>query len=147
MIYLDNKITEIHKDIEFLLDLEYSNLYSSFENSKVIEIFSTIHYVMNKSYKQMNSRLPSTESSNRYFWADDSRRLIWCNDLIRQLQRSFKDSKYDFDLEDSYSKIITKTESFLVDSWGSELPIGLNKVVLIPSTNFNYYLKMKENMF
>lgn len=59
----NNYIENVYRELLSYQNIEYEYLYETFKNSKLQEIFSTIHYLLMDNYKAMNSRLPTREYS------------------------------------------------------------------------------------
>lgn len=108
---------------------EYTNLYKNIENNKLREIFSVLHYHFICLFKEMNTRLPTIETTV-HFWAYQSRELIKIIDVSLNLEKKLKDTKYSFRIENNYKEIFIRVRSFLKQSGGSEIPIGVDKIEL-----------------
>lgn len=149
---LNNYIETIYREINLNINYEYIELYKDFENEKLIEIFSTLHAALINNYKLMNTRLPTNDSCS-HFWAEPSRELIRIIDIIRGMERTLKNTKYAFFLEQYYNEILINSEKFLSMSGGSEIPSNMEKVdlyYLIPIFLKNTVIKIdnrNENIF
>lgn len=108
---------------------EYTKLYYEFPNNKIQIIFSVLHNILNENYERMNERLPTKEHSV-YFWADESRNLIFAIEIIRDMEQKLKDSPFSFELDEYYEKIVKKSKEFLRASNGSEIPPYMEKIEL-----------------
>lgn len=60
---VNNYIENVYRELLSYQNIEYEYLYETFKNSKLQEIFSTIHYLLMDNYKAMNSHLPTREYS------------------------------------------------------------------------------------
>lgn len=109
---------------------KYSFLYLSFNNDEIIKIFSTLHTMIINSFEAMNTRLPATEVSNRHFWADNSRTLKKAIEISIDMETNFKNTEFDFCIDEEYRKIFDYCLNFLKESGGSALPIGMQQVKL-----------------
>jgi flagellin-specific chaperone FliS len=129
MINIDNAIEIAYRKLIDEINNEYDELYVNVQHKKLKIIFSTLHSKMLFLFDRMNSRLPTLDNSV-YFWAEESRELIKCIDIISQLQKSLSDSALAFNV-DSYYKIILDTCSdFLCQYRGSEIPPHTEKIEL-----------------
>ena len=108
---------------------EYTKLYYEFPNNKIQIIFSVLHNILNENYERMNERLPTKEHSV-YFWADESRNLIFAIEIIRDMEQKLKDSPFSFELDEYYEKIVKKSKEFLRASNGSKIPPYMDKIEL-----------------
>ena len=133
MLDIENYIESQFREIKNYENFEYVNLYKNFSSEKIQIIFSTVHYLFNTNYQRMNERLP-TKEYGAYFWAEESRNLIFAINTIRGMQRTLRDTAYAFELDDYYEDIVKKSEDFLSKSNGSEIPPYMEKITL-------YYLK------
>lgn len=143
---VNNYIENVYRELLPYQNIEYEDLYETFKNSKLQEIFSTIHYLLMDNYKAMNSRLPTRENT-AHFWADNSRKLILAIDCIQGLQRGLKNSSYKFTIDPYYEKVINESNSFLSNSGGSEIPPFMEKVELyytIPIFNSRNSIDIKS---
>ena len=121
--YIESQYREIYSD----LNIEFIELYKCFKSQKLQEIFATIHHLCVENYKLMNQRLPTRENGN-YFWADPSRKLIFAIDIALSMQRTLKNSEYAFEIVDYYKEVFRKSEEFLSNSRGSQIPPNLEKI-------------------
>lgn len=143
---VNNYIENVYRELLPYLNIEYEDLYKNFKNSRLQEIFSTIHYLLIDNYKAMNSRLPTRENTE-HFWADNSRNLILAIDCIQGLQRGLKNSSYRFTIDPYYEKIINESNNFLSNSGGSQIPPFMDKIELyytIPIFNSQNSLNVKS---
>lgn len=124
---VENYIEGVYRKLTTYKNIEYENLYESFKNQKLVEIFSTIHHLLIFNFEKMNSRLP-TEIGPVHFWADNSRQLILAIESAKGLQRALNKSKYMFRIDPYYEEVMTTVYKFLSDSGGSEIPFGIEKI-------------------
>lgn len=121
--YIESQYREIYSD----LNIEFIELYKCFKSQKLQEIFATIHHLCVENYKLMNQRLP-TRGNGNYFWADPSRKLIFAIDIALSMQRTLKNSEYAFEIVDYYKEVFRKSEEFLSNSRGSQIPPNMEKI-------------------
>lgn len=126
---IDNYIESQYRELKDNINMEYIDLYKSFQSEKLREILSTLHYTLISNYKLMNKRLPTSDTTS-HFWAADSRDLIYAIDMLYGLQNVLKDSGFAFKLDSYYAEIISVTKEVLSESGGSEIPAHMDKVQL-----------------
>lgn len=124
--YIESQYREL---VEKGLNVEFSDLYNSFENVKLREVLTTLHYYFITLFRTMNERLPTGENG-AHFWADPSRELISIIEITIGLYNTLKNSKYAFNIDDYYYELIKKCRNFLSSSGGSELPANMQKIDL-----------------
>lgn len=129
MATVDNYIESQYRLLGDRINIEYLDLYESFQNRKIQEIFSTIHHLFVDNYSAMNERLPTGDYGNHY-WAENSRELILAIEVLRGLERVLKTTNYAFSVDPYYEQVITKSMEFLVKSGGSPIPPHMEKVVI-----------------
>lgn len=127
MATVDNYIESQYRLLGDRINIEYLDLYESFHNRKIQEIFSTIHHLFVENYSAMNERLPTGDYGNHY-WAENSRELILAIEVLRGLERVLKTTNYAFSVDPYYEQVITKSMEFLVKSGGSPIPPHMDKV-------------------
>ncbi|MBD9025871.1 MAG: protein kinase family protein [Clostridiales bacterium] len=142
------------------LNSEFSDLYTTINNSKLREIMMTLHYYLISLFRTMNERLPTGEHE-AHFWADPSRELIYIIETTLGLFSALKGSKYAFTIDKYYYDLIQKCRDFLSSSCGSSIPPNMKKIdlyyvqpIFVPATsitvhntqnNLNYELKLIGN--
>lgn len=129
MATVDNYIESQYRLLGDRINIEYLDLYESFHNRKIQEIFSTMHHLFVDNYSAMNERLPTGDYGNHY-WAENSRELILAIEVLRGLERVLKTTNYAFSVDPYYEQVITKSMEFLVKSGGSPIPPHMEKVVI-----------------
>lgn len=127
MATVDNYIESQYRLLSDRINIEYLDLYESFHNKKIQEIFSTIQHLFVVNYSAMNARLPTGDYSSHY-WAENSRELILAIEVLRGLERVLKTTIYAFSVDPYYEQVITKSMEFLVKSGGSPIPPHMEKV-------------------
>lgn len=121
MNFLENKYIELKKDFKEDYKYDYLSLYSSVTNEKLSEIFSLIHYNLNKLFDIMNSRIRKDGFSG-YFKADDSRDLIKVIEITFNLYSGLENTKLAFNIVEKYYSYMVKCKEFLKQSGGSTIP-------------------------
>lgn len=146
-IEIDNYIANVLEELKMYINLDYQNLYEQFKNNDLKTIFSTLHNIFTSNYSAMNGRLP-TENEISYFWADNSRVLLKANRIVNELKNKLKRTPFLFNIDNYYERIIEKTATFLEESGGSTIPIGMEKIniyykipIFIPAD----YKEIKQN--
>lgn len=100
---------------------EYENLYTEFQDKRLITIFSILHTNIINQFCFLNRRLP-TGDSGAHFWADNSRILLTSLNMVFTLRENLRSSKYEFEIEQDYLQIMLTCKNFLVVSGGSLIP-------------------------
>ena len=111
------------------INAEYSDLYKSFRNQKLREMFMTLHHDLVGLFRTMNERLPTGEHE-AHFWAEPSRDLIKRIEIIFSLVSSLKETPLAFQIDPYYLDLLTRCRDFLSSSGGSSLPPNMAKVEL-----------------
>lgn len=125
--YIESHYRELQE--KHLLDPEYLDFYESIEYKPLREILSSLHKQFVVLFKTMNERLPTGEYQ-AHFWAGPSRELLSAIEIAMGLFRTLKSSKYAFEIDDYYLKLLKECESFLNKSGGSTLPKNMEKIIL-----------------
>lgn len=86
---IENYIEAQYRELHPKINIEYEDLYSGIEHSKLKEIFATLHYIFLSTYKMMNERLP-TVNYTAHFWAEPSRDLIKAIEILFFCKRASK---------------------------------------------------------
>lgn len=126
---INNYIETQYREIYQHLNVEYIELYNSFNSLQLREIFSTLHQLFVTNYKLMNQRLP-TGDHGAHFWAVPSRSLVLAINTATGMKRALKNTEYAFVFDDYYDSLIKESEEFLSTSGGSLLPPNMEKVNL-----------------
>ncbi len=125
-----NSIVNIEKELENVLNNEYKELYKSVKNERLQLIFSTLHSQIITCFQTMNTRLPATQTSNRHYWAEDSRQLLQAIDTSKRLEKQLKETIFSFEIESYYQQLFDNCLKFLESVCGSEIPIDMEKITL-----------------
>ena len=126
---IENYIESQMKELGEYTNEEYLDLYSSVSHPKLRIILSTLHARFISTFRVMNERLPTGEYE-AHFWADPSRELIACIEMVEGLQSALKQSRFSFSVEEYYQSLIEKCNTFLRRSGGSSIPPGMKKIEL-----------------
>ncbi|MBX0795028.1 protein kinase [Campylobacter jejuni] len=127
---INNHLANAYKSLEPELSQAYIDLYSCFGNEKLKLVFSSLHKNIIECFKKMNTRLPSTETSNKHYWAYYSRQLKSNIELAVNLQKEFKNSELSFQIDKYYDSVFMQCLDFLKDRDGSEMPLGMQKIII-----------------
>lgn len=125
--YLESQYRELLSCSQ--INAEYSDLYKSFRNQKLREMFMTLHHDLVGLFRTMNERLPTGEHE-AHFWAEPSRDLIKRIEIIFSLVSSLKETPLAFQIDPYYLDLLTRCREFLSSSGGSALPPNMAKVEL-----------------
>lgn len=127
-MHTENFIEAIYRELEEHHQ-NYMKLYADFNNQKLSEILSTIHFNLVKELKNLNSRLPTREDS-AYYHAEDSRRLLAVFEVVERLRSNLKNTQYEFYIDEYYTKTMNNCKRFIVQYGGSSIPPNVNKIEL-----------------
>lgn len=125
--YIESQFREIKE--KGLLDPEFLELYVAIDDKILRDIFSSLHKQYVALFKSMNERLPTGDYA-AHFWAEPSRQLLSTIEITLGLYRSLKNSKFAFEIDNYYLKLLEACLAFLNKSGGSTLPTNMDKVVL-----------------
>lgn len=127
-IELENYLHKIEEDIADLpTTSEYDELYENIQDKNLGQLFSKLHNNISRLVKRMNTRLPTFNRSNHY-WAEESRDLILCIEVVQELYYKLRSTEYSFNIDSYYFEFFKKGENFLSKSGGSAIPLGMNKI-------------------
>jgi len=127
----EKKIKLLLKD--FLMkhaDYENSSVYLEiYDNCDEIfqKVFSYFHEKMNSLFEFMNDK----SVVNNHYNADSSRELMGVVDDLRDIKKGLQNTKYDFEIDESYIEQIKLTQGFLEHSGGSPIPEDYKKFDII----------------
>ena len=126
---LDNFIANKHKEIVTEVDdaSSYAPLYSEFQNNLLSEMFSVLHGNLIACFRRMNQRLPTKENGN-YYWASESRMLIFAIDQSIDLYKTLKGTELEFEIDEGYHKLFEHCKTFLAQYRGSTIPPNMEKI-------------------
>lgn len=144
----DNFIISVHRDFfeKFELNREFEALYNTVGNVKLREVFETAHYELNELFRRMNQKLP-THDQSEYFWADQSRDLLFLIDIIFELNNNLIGTTYSFDINEYYKNVLLDCQSFIRSSRGSYIPENHPKITINyvePIFILNKFLRIKN---
>jgi serine/threonine-protein kinase len=121
-VNIDNFIEGKYKYLEEYLDKTYIPLYINFKDTRIQEIFSTIHSQIMKLFKEMEPSIPGG-----YFRAKPTRDLLNFIETTEELQNRLLKTDYAFNIDNYYEEIFIKCKSFL-QKHGSTIPSNFEKV-------------------
>lgn len=127
---IDNALAVYLEEIIYMETLKkYEPLYEDIANENLRELFTKLHSNITESFKSMNERLP-TNVSGAHFWAEPSRTLLRCINIVDDLYYSLKDTEYAFKVDEYYIAVFEQCNTFLSSSGGSAIPKGMEKIQL-----------------
>lgn len=127
MATINNAIETAYRNLSDNINQEYLHVYSFVPDEKLKVVFSSLHNLLAGLFEKMNTRLPTDESGN-YFWAEESRQLIKCIEIIDILKKASKNTSFEFELAEYYEDVLNECRSFLQQYRGSQLPPNMSKV-------------------
>lgn len=125
---LSNKIKSIEVDFietvsnEFQSDNQY--LYQEDFGERLSLLLSSIHYHVNLLLREMNSRM---KRKNFYYWADLSRKLLACINIVDRLSKISELKNIGFTVDKEYGEIFQKCNQFLKEYNGSYIPTDMEQ--------------------
>lgn len=105
----------------------YKNDYDDTCRDMLFKIFAYHHDLLNRELSFFNYKI----TTNRNFWADDSRLLIRLIDNINELEKALLGSKYEFQLDSTYKSYLNLIRPILRESYGSTIPKNIEPIKLI----------------
>ncbi len=127
MATINNAIETAYRNLSDNINQDYIDVYNFVSDEKLKVIFSSLHNLMVELFEKMNTRLPTDDSGN-YFWAEESRQLIKCIDVIGILKNVLKGTTLSFEVVEYYDDILNQCSSFLQQYRGSQIPPNMAKV-------------------
>jgi len=125
-IFISNKCNDIPKnDIENIN--KFLPFYSDIPSDDLAYLFSYLHSSFNSLFQFINHKI----TVNYHYNADESRDLIAVIDIYEKLNNALKTSKYSFQIDREYLKLINKCSEFLLGSGGSAIPDDFQKVNIV----------------
>ena len=125
-IFIKNKCDEIPVG-----SAEYINkflpFYANIPSDDLAFLFAYMHSSCNGLFEFMNDKL----TVNHHFNADASRSMLSLIDLYRKLDKSLKNTKFDFELDNEYLETINLCKTFLRSSGGSTIPNDFKRIDII----------------
>lgn len=123
-MYIKNKIETIYQELIMYENNEYKKLYLSFENEKLITVFSTLHHIFVEKTREINDRLLVR---NYYVLADTKKQLIKATKSLEELKSELKSTRYSFSVDKEYQMTIKLINNFL-SSGDNNLPEDTKKI-------------------
>jgi tRNA A-37 threonylcarbamoyl transferase component Bud32 len=126
MVDIDNFLLQQIKRVNILIQstdqnqFDESTLYQAISNEQIQYIFIVLHHEFNELFSFMNTK--ASKSSNNYYNAGTSRRLIECNEIYNEMVKYLKGSNCEFEIEEKYRLQIAYTTTFLQEYNGSAIP-------------------------
>lgn len=127
MATINNAIETAYRNLSDSINQEYLHVYSFVPDEKLKVIFSSLHNLIAGLFEKMNTRLPTDENGN-YFWAEESRQLIKCIEIIDVLKSASQNTSFEFELVEYYECVLNDCRSFLQQYRGSQIPPNMSKV-------------------
>lgn len=114
------------------VDQLYLNLYSDkVEDStkkKLLYLFSAYHWSLNFSLLELNRRIANP---NKYYTANDSRKLIHDISAVFELIDSLKNTKYEFRIDRTYYFYLKEALTYLKASGGTTIPENIKQISIV----------------
>lgn len=124
---IENYLEGKYRELGGYINTDYLDLYNTFTNTRLQVILSTIHNIFINNYEAMNTRLPTTDSTE-YFWANNSRELLLAIDILQNLEKILSQTENAFIIDEYYQGVIKLSSSFLQQYRGSQIPAGIDKI-------------------
>ncbi len=126
-IFINNKSNQIPSEESNYIN-NFLPFYTDVKNDNIAFLFAYYHYKFNSLFSFMNSKL---NSNNQHYNADQSRELMAIIDDLESVSKELKHTKYNFNLDTDYLKIIELCKMFLSGNGGSLIPDDFKKVSII----------------
>lgn len=127
-IFIKNKCNEI--PLDYMDDInKLLPFYSNVSSDDLCYLFSYLHYRLNFLFEFINHKI----TVNHHYNADSSRELILIVDLYQKLKHELGNTKYTFNIDSEYLKIINICNIFLEGSGGSSIPEDFEKINIVES--------------
>lgn len=141
--FLNKKYIKYKENLNFSDSAIFLRLYQNIHLESLKNIFSYIHFELNRLFKILNNRV-----SNGNFLADPSRDLIYAIEEIKFIKLQLDPSEYAFEINAHYLEKIKECESFLENRNGSKIPENFEKVKLVeiyPIFNFSEVVSVERH--
>ncbi len=125
-IFIKNKCNEIPENFRDDIN-NFLPFYSDVSSDDLAYLFAYLQVQFNNSFQFINDKI----IVNHHYNADASRNLISIIDLYKKLDKALKDSKFTFEIDTKYLKIINICEIFLEGSGGSAIPNDFKKIDIL----------------
>lgn len=126
-VFISNKCNEI-PTLETSSINNFLPFYTEISNDNIAYLFAYYHYKFNNLFQFMNYKLTS---NNHHYNAEESRELIRVIDDLESLNSTLKVTKYNFNIDITYLKIINVSKTFLSGYGGSPIPDDFKKISII----------------
>jgi hypothetical protein len=100
---------------------KYLDFYAWASDKNLSMLFAILHMRFVDEYRAMNRRLPTGVDTN-HFWANNSRDLLKAIDTVERLDKTLKDTPYNFRVDEDFENSINICKTFLKKSNGSTIP-------------------------
>ncbi|SFS36073.1 protein kinase domain-containing protein [Marininema halotolerans] len=138
-IYIDRKIDHYIKEFEIenlnTYIIDYNKLYNNIKISSISIFFALFHREFNVLFKYTNTRI-----RNGRITADESRLLLYLIDELKTVQANVRNTPYEFEVNQDYARIIEEMDKFLEESYGSPIPNGFERIIILENIPM-FYLK------
>ena len=122
------------------LTQEYENLYHWAESAQLRLLLSTVHRDLMSLLGVLNAKRNGT----KHYPAEESRQLIRCIDMLRNLCSISQQTETPIQFDSYYDEVLKNCWTFLQSSYGSDIPPQMDEVtlyytmpVLIPADNLS----------
>lgn len=122
------------------LTQEYENLYHWAESAQLRLLLSTVHRDLMSLLGVLNAKRNGT----KHYPAEESRQLIRCIDMLRNLCSISQQTETPIQFDSYYDEVLQNCRTFLQSSYGSDIPPQMDEVtlyytmpVLIPADNLS----------
>ena len=138
-VFITNKCNDIPKNNMENIN-KFLPFYSNVSSDDLAYLFSYLHDRFNSLFQFMNYKI----TVNHHYNADESRDLIAAIDIYEQLDKALKSSKYSFQVDREYLKIINECIKFLEGSGGSTIPDDFQKNYIVEVKPIFHLLNKKN---
>lgn len=108
------------------LTQEYENLYYWVESAQLRLLLSTVHRDLMSLLGVLNVK----RNGSGHYPAEESRQLIRCIDMLRNLCSISQQTETPMQVESYYDEVLKNCRMFLQSSYGSDIPAQMAEVVL-----------------
>lgn len=108
------------------LTQEYENLYYWAESAQLRLLLSTVHRDLMSLLGVLNTK----RNGSGHYPAEESRQLMRCIDMLRNLCSISQQTETPMQVESYYDEVLKNCRTFLQSSYGSDIPPKMEEVVL-----------------
>lgn len=109
-----------------ILTQEYENLYYWVESAQLRLLLSTVHRDLMSLLGMLNTK----RNGSGHYPADESRQLIRCIDMLRNLCSVSQQTETPMQFDSYYDEVLKTCRTFLQSSYGSDIPPQMEEVIL-----------------